>query len=130
MLQTLGKSEEIWWGVDAVVPVPLHPKRKRHRGFNQSFFLAKIIAQEKNKALITRCLVKAENRPPQTLVEAQERGKNIKDAFAVKKGKDIKDKIILLVDDVFTTGATVEECCRTLLRAGAKEVRVITLAQA
>lgn len=130
MLQTLGKSEEIWWGVDAVVPVPLHPKRKRHRGFNQSFILAKIIAREKDRVLITNCLVKTENRLPQTIVEAHERGKNIKGAFAVKKAENIKDKVILLVDDVYTTGATITECCETLLKAGAKEVRIITLAQA
>jgi len=130
MLQTLGKSEEIWWGVDAVIPVPLHPKRKRHRGFNQAFVLAKIMAREKNKALITNCLFKAENRPPQTIVEVQERGKNIKGAFAVKEAGNIKNKVVLLVDDVYTTGATVKECCETLLQAGAKEVRIITLAQA
>jgi competence protein ComFC len=130
MLQALGKSEEIWWGVDAVVPVPLHHKRKRHRGFNQSSVLAKIIAREKNISLITHCLFKAENRLPQTVVESQERGKNIKGAFAVKKAECIKDKVILLVDDVYTTGATVEECCEILLQAGAKEVRAITLAQA
>ena len=130
MLRTLGKSEEIWWGVDAVIPVPLHPKRKRHRGFNQAFVLAKIIAREKNKTLITNCLVKAENRLPQTAVEAKERGVNIKGAFVVKKAGNIKDKVILLVDDVYTTGATARECSDTLLKAGAKEVRVITLAQA
>ncbi len=130
MLETLGNSEEIWWGVDALVPVPLHTKRKRQRGFNQAFILAKIIARKKNKTLITHCLVKAEHRPPQTVVEAQERGKNIKGAFVVKRAGEVKGKIILLVDDVFTTGATVKECCATLLQAGAKEVRVITLAQA
>ncbi len=130
MLQTLGKSEEIWWGVDAVIPVPLHPKRKRYRGFNQAFVLAKIMAREKDKVLITNCLVKAQNRLPQTIVEASERGKNIKGAFKVKKARNIKDKVILLVDDVYTTGATINECCDTLLQAGAKEVRIITLAQA
>ncbi|MCJ7579620.1 MAG: ComF family protein [Candidatus Aminicenantes bacterium] len=130
MLQTLGTSEEIWWGVDALVPVPLHPKRKRHRGFNQALVLTKILAREKNKTLIKNCLIKAENRLPQTVVEAQERGKNIRGAFAVKNAESIKDKVILLIDDVYTTGATVTECCETLLRAGAKEVRVITLAQA
>lgn len=130
MLQTLGTSEEIWWGLDALVPVPLHPKRKRHRGFNQALVLTKILAREKNKPLIKNCLIKAKNRPPQTVVEAQMRGKNIKGAFAVKNAGNIKDKVILLVDDVYTTGATVKECCGTLLKAGAKEVRVITLAQA
>lgn len=130
MLQTLGASEEIWWGVDALIPVPLHPKRKRHRGFNQALVLAKILARKKNKLLIKNCLFKAENRLPQTVVEAQERRNNIKGAFAVKKAKNIKGKVILLVDDVYTTGATVRECSEILLQAGAKEVRVITLAQA
>ncbi|MFC2160670.1 phosphoribosyltransferase family protein [Acidobacteriota bacterium] len=130
MLKTLGTSEEIWWGVDALVPVPLHPKRQRHRGFNQAFLLARVMAREKNKILIRKCLIKVKNSPPQTVVEAQERGKNVKGAFAVKNARNIKDKVILLVDDVYTTGATVKECCRNLLQAGAKEVRVITLAQA
>lgn len=130
MLQTLGKSEEIWWGVDALVPVPLHPKRKRHRSFNQVLVLTKILAREKNKVLIKNCLIKAKNSPPQTVVDAKERGKNIKGVFAVKKARNIKDKVILLVDDVYTTGATVTECCEMLLKAGVKEVRVITLAQA
>jgi len=130
MLQTLGTSEEIWWGVDALIPVPLHPRRKRHRGFNQALVLTKIMALEKNKVLIKNCLIKAQNNPPQTVVEAKERGENIKGVFAVKKARNIKDKVILLVDDVYTTGATVKECCGALLNAGAKEVRVITLAQA
>ena len=88
------------------------------------------MARKKNKALIKNCLIKARNSPPQTVVEARERGKNIKGAFAVKNAGNIKDKVILLVDDVYTTGATIKECCGTLLEAGAKEVRVITLAQA
>lgn len=130
MLQNLGRSEEIWWGVNAVVPVPLHPKRKRQRGFNQALVLAKEIARAREKDLIKGCLIRKESRPPQTFVEADERKKNIKGAFSVRREEKLRDKILLLVDDVFTTGATVTECSVTLMRAGVKEVRVITVAQA
>lgn len=130
MLKTLEKSEEIWWGVDAVIPVPLHPKRRRHRGFNQAQVIARIVARRKDIVLLKNCLVKVENRPPQTLLEAHEREQNLKGVFTIKNSEKIKDKVILLVDDVYTTGSTVRECSDTLLKSGAKEVRVVTLAQA
>lgn len=130
MLETLGSSEEIWWGVDALVPVPLHPKRERKRGFNQALVLAKELAKAKGLSVIARSLIKREHRPPQTFVQAPERVKNIKGAFVIKREEKIKDKVLLLIDDVYTTGATASECSSVLIQAGAKEVRVLTLAQA
>jgi ComF family protein len=130
MLNSLGRVEEIWWGLDALVPVPLHPKRKRQRGFNQALLLARELAREKEIQLLKKSLVKIKNRPPQTLVQSQERGKNIKGAFGVNNEEKIKDKVVLLVDDVFTTGATITECSVTLIEAGAREVRAVTVAQA
>ena len=130
MLDILGKNEEIWWGVDALIPVPLHPKRKSERGFNQAMVLARELAKGKGMYVMKRNLIRINYRPPQTLVEAPDREKNIRGAFAVKRESEIKDKTLLLVDDVYTTGATLKECGHELIKAGAKEVRAITLAQA
>ena len=130
MLDTLGSSDEIWWGVDALIPVPLHPKRKRERGYNQASLLARELARAKGKVMLKKNLVRIDYRPPQTLVEAQNREKNVKGAFALRNMEEIKGKTILLVDDVFTTGATLKECCRELVQGGAKEIKAITVAQA
>ena len=130
MLDTLGSSDEIWWGVDALIPVPLHPKRKRERGYNQASLLARELARAKGKVMLKKNLVRIDYRPPQTLVEAQNREKNVKGAFALRNVEEIKGKTILLVDDVFTTGATLKECCRELVQGGAKEIKAITVAQA
>ena len=75
-------------------------------------------------------LVRMDYRPPQTLVDVHDREKNIKGAFGVKNGNEIKGKTLLLIDDVYTTGATLKECSKILIRAGAKEIRAISVAQA
>lgn len=130
MLDSPGSSDEVWWGIDAIVPVPLHPARQRERGYNQAEVLARELAKAKGKAVLNKSLVRIDQRPPQALVEAKNREKNVRGAFAVKSGGRIQGKTILLVDDVFTTGATLEECSRELAGAGAKEVRALTAAQA
>ena len=75
-------------------------------------------------------LVKIRNAPPQTSLEGRERAGNVRGAYRVPNPDGIRGKILLLVDDVYTTGATIGECSRTLLEAGAKEVRAITIARA
>lgn len=130
VLKNLGSSEEIWWGIDALIPVPLHPKRERERGFNQASVLARELAKKRGIEIKKNHLVRTGYRPPQTLVLADEREKNIKGVFDAKNGHEINGKKFLLVDDVFTTGATLKECCVTLLEAGADEVRAVTVAQA
>lgn len=130
MLQTLGDEDALWWRADAVIPVPLHPKRKKYRGFNQSQVLAEELAKLKGIPLVEGRLIKKKNVPPQTSFEAREREKNIKNAFDVRRPDKIKGKVIVLVDDVFTTGSTVQECSAVLMKAGVKEVRAVTLAQA
>ena len=70
------------------------------------------------------------NVPPQTSLEQDERAKNVKGVYAVMRREKIQGKTILLIDDVYTTGSTLRECSRVLQRAGAKEVRAITIAQA
>lgn len=113
--------------VDLVLPVPLHKKRLRHRGFNQSALLARHVAKRISIPLITDCLVRVKDTVPQVGLHAKERKKNIKNAFEVRN-KCIEAKRLMLIDDVFTTGATVRECSKVLKKAGAKDIYVVTLA--
>lgn len=126
----MGKEENLWWGTDAIIPVPLHPKKEKERGFNQAQLLGRELAKRKQIELIEDRLVKVNRTPPQTSLEAKEREKNLKGAFQVKNGEKIKGKVVLLVDDVFTTGSTLQECSLALRKAGALEVRALTVAQA
>lgn len=128
--QTLGNEEAIWWGIDAIIPVPLHPKRKKQRGFNQAQIIARELARLKKTVVIERVLIKLKNVLPQTSLAAKERKKNVKGIYKVSKPELIKGKIVLLVDDVFTTGSTIYECSSVLRKAGAKDVRALTIAQA
>jgi len=130
MVQSLAQDEALWWDLDAVVPVPLHKKRKRERGFNQSYELAKYIAQHRKVVLLDKALIKKVNVPPQTTLPAEQRKINNQGAYEACDPHKIKGKTLLLVDDVYTTGATVKECSSVLMKAGAKEIRVVTLAQA
>lgn len=128
--EVLAGQEDLWWDVDAIIPVPLHPKRKKERGFNQAQVLAKELARMKGIELVERCLVKIKNIVPQTSLEAEQRRKNVRGAFRVKREENLKGKIVILVDDVYTTGSTLRECSKVLRKAGVKEVRAITVAQA
>ncbi|MEW6586791.1 MAG: ComF family protein [Nitrospirota bacterium] len=113
---------------DGVVPIPLHKKSLRKRGFNQSLLIARVIARDMKAPVLMDTLFKIKETAPQVGLSAQERSKNLRNAFAVKG--DVKDKRLLLVDDVMTTGATVRECSKQLINAGAKDVVVLTLARA
>jgi ComF family protein len=115
---------------DLILPVPLHPKRLRWRGFNQSVLLARQVSWAYGTPMDPFVLLRCRETPPQTQLTEQERRKNMRGAFAVNPDKPIKKKRILLIDDVYTSGATVNECSRALRRAGAKEVYVLTLARA
>jgi len=128
--QAVGGDEGLWRGVDALVPVPLHPLRKRERGFNQARVFAEELAKLKGLDLGDGALIKVRNVPPQTSLEAGDRAENVRGAYLVRREKRIRGKVLLLADDVYTTGSTLKECSRTLLAAGAKEVRAITIAQA
>lgn len=123
LLLSLGLPE-----ADGIVPVPMTINRLRERGFNQSLLIARVIAKESNIPLLMDTLLKKKETPPQIGLSAKERLLNLKNAFEVKG--DIKGLRLLLVDDVMTTGATVTECSKVLMKAGAKEVIVLTLARA
>jgi len=114
--------------IDTVIPVPLYKKRLRQRGFNQSALLAGHVAKGINACLAINTLVKIKDTAPQVGLNSVDRKKNIKNAFKILSNKLIKDKNVLVIDDVITTGATVRECSKELKRAGAKEVIVAALA--
>lgn len=114
--------------LDSVVPVPLHKTRLREREFNQAHVLSRHIAEKSHKPLLEDCLNRRRPGRTQTELEAQERFLNVRDAFAVAKNELVKGKNILLVDDVLTSGATCSEAAKTLKKAGANIVFVLTLA--
>jgi competence protein ComFC len=113
-----------------IIPVPLHPRRLRWRGFNQSVLLARQIGRAYNVPLDCFALYRKMDTPPQTQLPEEERRKNMRGAFALSGKTAVKGKCLLLVDDVYTSGATVNECSRVLKQGGARAVFVLTLARA
>ena len=122
-------QDVLWNNVDMVVPVPLHKKKRKRRGYNQSGLFARALSRRMDLPFKDNVLRKIHYGRPQMLLEAEERRKNVRNEYFLNKPVSINGKTLLLVDDVFTTGATVGECSRVLLKGGAKEVRVLTLAQ-
>jgi ComF family protein len=114
---------------DVVIPVPLHTRRLWWRGFNQAALLAMTIARRLEKPLDVKSLLRSKMTTPQTSQDHDARRRNVRRAFAVARPARIKGKRILLIDDVMTTGATVDECARVLVAAGAARVHVLTLAR-
>ncbi|MFY9520567.1 MAG: ComF family protein [Caldicoprobacterales bacterium] len=116
------------WPIDLVMPVPLHKRKESYRGFNQSSLLADYIAYRQGLAFRDDVLLREIDTDKQASLTRQDRMKNLKGAFTVVKPSIIKDKNILLIDDVYTTGATVDSCTASLKEAGAAKVFVLTLA--
>lgn len=115
--------------LDMIIPVPLHPKRLRWRGFNQAVILAREVGRLWQLPVEPFILFRSRETSPQTQLSEEERRKNMRRAFSLNPARPVDGKTLLLVDDVYTSGATVNECSRTLIRAGAKEVYVLTLAR-
>ena len=111
------------------MPVPLHPRRLRERGFNQSLLLARHLATRLNLDLDFLSLRRIRYTQPQTGLKKDERRKNVKKAFGLLDPKVVKGRTVVLVDDVTTTGNTLNECARMLKRAGAKEIYGAVLAR-
>ncbi|MCX5850308.1 MAG: ComF family protein [Deltaproteobacteria bacterium] len=112
-----------------IIPVPLHIKRLRERGFNQSLILARAIEKKRQIPVNFSLLKRHKFTETQTGMNKTERKQNIKGAFEVGDNKKVAGNNIILVDDVYTTGATVNECAKTLIKAKAKKVTVLTLAR-
>lgn len=122
---------------DIIIPVPLHSSRFRERGFNQAWLmirnwprLAEKFHTDFSETEVRRnVLLRTRKTRPQAGLGKKEREENIRGAFCAAKGENVQGKRILLVDDVFTTGATVNECARVLLESGAESVDALTLAR-
>jgi ComF family protein len=112
-----------------VMPVPLHPKRLRERGFNQSLLLAEKVAMTLDAHLDFSSLKRIRHTQPQTGLGSEERKKNVRKAFGVSSRVAVKGRTVVLVDDVATTGSTLNECARTLRRAGCRQVFCLVLAR-
>ena len=114
---------------DMIVPVPLHRARQRERGFNQAWLLARHLSRWTRVPLMDRVLVRFRSTPAQAGLSRKQRRRNIQGAFRVADRSAIRDRAVLLVDDVFTTGATLNECARMLRKQGADRVDVLTIAR-
>ncbi|MHC1728611.1 MAG: double zinc ribbon domain-containing protein [Syntrophobacteraceae bacterium] len=115
---------------DLVVPVPLHSKRLKERGFNQSGLLGKELSRKLGLAVSFDTLRRKKWTDPQTRMNRQERLNNVKGVFELSKDAAVRGRRILLLDDVFTTGSTLSECARTLKKKGASEVHALTVTRA
>lgn len=116
-------------GVDCLIPVPLHPKRIRKRGYNQSEWLAKGIVSKAGKTLVTDALYRLKDNQAQAHKQAYERWANAAGLFALTpEAEKLKGKHVVIVDDVLTTGATVEACANALSGIEGIRISVVTLA--
>jgi ComF family protein len=115
------------WHADVVVPVPLHRDRRRERGYNQAELIAKPVARRLNVRLDANLLIRTKPRPPQLVLSRAEHWNSVRGAYATREGMKIDNLRILLVDDVLTTGATLDACSRALKKAGASAVFGLTV---
>jgi ComF family protein len=113
----------------AIVPVPLHPTKQREREFNQAERLARQLSHATGIPLCKRWLRRVRPTRTQTQLSREERQENMKDAFAWRGNEQLHGSRVVLVDDVFTTGATTNACAKVLRQAGASEIVVWTLAR-
>ncbi len=120
-----------WWErispIDIAVPIPLSAVRKKERGYNQTDLIFQSFLENKGFFYDADCLVRTRNTPKQSLLSKEEREKNIKRAFHINRGKDVKGKNILLVDDIYTTGMTLSAAADELCRNGAAKVIALTV---
>lgn len=116
--------------ITAVVPVPLHSLRIRERGYNQSAYIARGISSETGIPVLENVLARNRNTPTQTSLSPEARMANVEGVFEVVRAEAVRGATVSLVDDIFTTGATINSCARALLRAGAERVFALAVARA
>ena len=115
--------------IDSIIPVPLHKNRILKRGYNQSELLATALSHRLNRAVDTVSFIRKADTPQQARLSHEERSENVKGAFKVVRPEYIRARTILLIDDVTTSGATLNECAKVLKQAGASKVWCLTLAK-
>lgn len=114
---------------DVIIPVPISKKRKKKRGYNQSELVANELAQKLNQDIWTDIIIKKKDNKPQSELNKLERIKNVEDIYEINKPIEVKNKKVLLLDDIYTTGSTVNEIARKLKQNQTQEIGVITLAK-
>ena len=122
------KTNHTNWQFDLIIPIPLHHLKKAERGYNQSYYIAKVVGKILCVKVSDRNVKRIKYTESQTKMNLNEREENISGAFKVRNKNAVKGKSILLLDDVITTGATISECGKILLEAGAKNVYAASVA--
>lgn len=124
------QTDPVFQAADVVVPVPLHSARRRERGYNQAELIAKPLAQLLRVPLRPYLLVRTRPRPNRLQLSRRERWLTVRGAYEMRQQERVDNLRVLLIDDVFTTGATLDACARALTKAGAKSVVGLTVARA
>ncbi len=114
---------------DTIVPVPISRKRYNQRGYNQSYLIAKEIANNTNLKVENNSLYKIKNIIEQSKLNRDEREKNIQGVYFLRNPQELNNKKVILLDDIYTTGSTANECSKTLMQANPKEIAVFTIAR-
>lgn len=122
------KSSKTNWKFDLIIPIPLHQLKKAERGYNQAYYIAKGVGKIFKVKVSDRSVKRIKYTESQTTMDLNEREENISGAFKVKWNTQVRGKNILLLDDVITTGATISECGKILLEAGASKVYAASIA--
>ena len=125
----LASEHESEWGADVLVPVPLHAERRRERGYNQADLIARPLAKRLKLPFRPYLLARTRPRPARLVLSRSEHWESVRGAYATRRGARVHGLRVLLVDDVMTTGATLDACSRALLKAGASEVVALTVAR-
>lgn len=130
LIKDLASSIEVT-NYDMIVPIPLDSRRERERGFNQALIIAQMLerTRQKNRLQVSKTLRKKKKTLPQSQLKREERLVNLEGAFLIKQQGLVRGKHILLVDDIFTTGSTVNECAKILKENGAERVDFLTIAR-
>lgn len=124
------KIHDFFYGYDIIIPVPIHKKRNNFRGYNQSALIAKQIANNIDTLNFeSNCIIKCKNNKMQSSLNSFERTKNVIGVYKINERKKVENKRIILFDDIYTTGNTVNECAKLLKNANASVVDVFTLAK-
>lgn len=114
---------------DIIIPVPIHRKRYKERGYNQTELIAVRVAKNLGILVAKDVLLKEINNKPQSELTKNEREQNAKNVYRIQNEQKIRNKAILIMDDIYTTGNTVNECSKMLKQAGASEIAVLTIAK-
>ena len=126
------KNEKIFENIksyDTIIPVPISKKRQKERGYNQSLLIAREISNQTNLKLVNNCLIKTKNIVEQSKLNKEDRRQNIQGVYKLQNMQLIKNKKILLIDDIYTTGSTVNECSKILRQGNPSKIGVLVLAR-